>query len=108
MKHLKLFESNIDNIYVVKVINGSKEEMFAFIDIESRDNFLINYIHKNYSVGFDDNEYKYIKDIFSVDELLSEYNTDHSYIELDNIELQKNVKLDPKLQLRKDKLEYNL
>lgn len=108
MKHLKLFESNINNIYIVKLINGNKEEMFAFIDIESRDNFLINYIHKNYSTPFNDDEYKYIKDIFSVDELLSEYNTDHSYIEIGNIEIQENVKLDPELQLRKEKLEYNL
>jgi hypothetical protein len=108
MKHLKLFENNNNKIHLVVEYDTTINHRFAFYDIESRDNFLINYIHKRYDEDFDDDFYEDIENEFSVDKLLEEFNTDENYIELFTVEIQENIKLDPKLQLRKDKLEYNL
>lgn len=108
MKHLKLFENNNNKIHLVVEYDTTINHRFAFYDIESRDNFLINYIHKRYDEDFDDDFYEDIENEFSVDKLLEEFNTDENYIELFTVEIQENVKLDPELQLRKEKLEYNL
>jgi hypothetical protein len=108
MKHLKLFENNNNKIHLVVEYDTTINHRFAFYDIESRDNFLINYIHKRYDEDFDDDFYEDIENEFSVDKLLEEFNTDENYIELFTVEIQENIKLEPELQLRKEKLEYNL
>lgn len=111
MKHLKLFEKNINKIYLVQDINTHNNTIetkeFAFYDIKSRDNFLVNYIHKMYSEEFDE-YYEDIENTLDAHELLKEFNIEKHYIKLYTVEIQENVKLEPELQLRKEKLDYNL
>lgn len=107
MKHLKFFESNHNKILLCSIVDdNANATIFAFYDEESRNNFLINYIHKD----FYDTDYDSVKNIFDVDELIELFN--HSdgddRIFLNTAEILSNVKLDSKLKIRKKAKKYNI
>lgn len=78
MKHLKLFENNSQKkLYLCSIVNSDKfkindgySENFAFYNKKDRNNFLINYIHENFTEAGDNS----IADIFDIDKLIEEYN----------------------------------
>lgn len=110
MIYLNTFENIKDKIYLVSDIdvNNDKINHFAFYDIESRNNFIINHIHETYKEIYDDEYYEDIKDKFTVEELLKEYNIDESYIELKTVDILENVKLNKDLELKKNTNKFNI
>jgi len=109
MKHIKQFENKKDKIYlVIDVEKNLKTQYFAFYDIDSRNNFIINYIHNKYKELYDDEYYNDIKDKFTIEELLKEFNIDDSHIELETVSILENIKLDSKLELRRDTNKFNI
>ncbi|MCK9417522.1 hypothetical protein M0Q97_12850 [Candidatus Dojkabacteria bacterium] len=109
MKHLKFFESNHNKILLCSIVHdndNTNATIFAFYDEESRNNFLINYIHKDFYDADDDS----VKNIFDVDELIELFNnTDgDDRIFLDTAEILSNVELEPKLKIRKNAKKYNI
>lgn len=103
MKNFENFNKS-EIIYLCSIIDDNVEsENYAFFDIKSRDNFIINYIN-NY---FEDNED--IENIFDAEELIEYFNEDNdNRIILDVAEILENVKLDDNIKIRKDTKDYNL
>ena len=116
MKHIKLFEQqdykdqtkiigSNNKLYLVAIVDDNGESSnYAFYDEKSRDNFLINTIHGDFTDADDDS----IKDIFDIEELIILFNEGDDKIFLNEAEILTNVKLTPELQMRKDAIKYNL
>ena len=107
MKHIKTFENNQDIIYMCSIVGDNEySDNFAFYDELSRDNFIINRIHREYRV---DNMYEEVEDIFDVNELIDIYNVggDSKFYTYES-QIMSDVKLEKSIQIRKDSKKYNL
>jgi hypothetical protein len=107
MRYLKNFEDSQDIIYTCIIVDKHENsDNFAFYDSLSRDNFIINLIHREYRF---DNMYEEVEDIFDVENLIDIYNTDgDNKIYTYESKIMSDVKLDKSIQIRKDAKKYNL
>lgn len=117
MKHLKLFEGKVDEVYVIVLMQGGMPEgINIYYDEESAENVLINTIHD--MAKEEEGENYGCKDIFDVSELLEYWNygengprlyekSNEIYYFQINAENRK-IELVPELKMRKDAKKYNL
>jgi hypothetical protein len=106
MKHLSLFENLTNKLYICSIVDPHSEPtIYVFDSKKSMNNFLINYIHDDYTFGGDDS----IDDIFDVEQLLEIFNNDSdNTIYINDGEFITNVKLNPELEIRMNAKNYNL
>jgi hypothetical protein len=106
MKHLKLFENIQKKLYICSIVYENElSSNYAFYEEESRNNFLINYIYKDFDNANNDS----IKNIFDIDKLVEIFNSDgDTTIYLSEAEILENIKLNPEVEIRLAAKNYNL
>jgi hypothetical protein len=109
----KLFENIQEEtkLFVCAIEEDSinESDIYAFLDEESMNNFLIDYIHKDYDEANDTS----IKYIFDIEKLIRKFNCDTDRtIHLDSAKLLNNFKLDSELlkqiEMSKKVNKYNI